>query len=154
MRAKFNIECLVGVDPASLVAASDIVCTATSSKTPVLMGSWLRSGTHINSVGSFKADLAELDADAVSKCRVLVDHEPAARNGAGELIQATAAETWNWALLQGTLGQLLKGSVQGRSNPEEITLFKSVGIAVQDSFAAAAIYRRALQQGLGIKFNL
>ncbi|MEZ0327110.1 MAG: ornithine cyclodeaminase family protein [Fimbriimonas sp.] len=141
-------------DPRACLAESDIVCTATSSKSPVVQSGWLRPGTHVNAVGSFRADIAELDPQSVGRCSVYVDHEPAARNGAGELIQAVAAGTWSWSDLSGSLGSLLAGKVAGRANAEEITLFKSVGIAVQDSFAAAAIYARATQQGLGISFSL
>jgi ornithine cyclodeaminase/alanine dehydrogenase-like protein (mu-crystallin family) len=154
IRRTLNVQCLAGDDPRRCVSESDIVCTATSSKTPVVEGAWLPAGTHVNSVGSFKPDLAELDPTAIAKCKVFVDHEPAARNGAGELIKAVAAGTWDWNLLGGSLGQLLMGKTPGRSSPEDITLFKSVGIAVQDSFAAATIYRRAVERGLGTPFSL
>ncbi len=149
-----GVNCVAGEDASRCVAESDIVCTATSSRTPVLEGAWLREGTHVNAVGSFRSDLAELDPLAVSRCSVYVDHEPAARNGAGELIQAVEAATWSWEQLKGSLGQLLTNNVAGRTGADDITLFKSVGIAVQDSFAAAAIYERANERGLGTTFSL
>ncbi len=148
-----GLDCHPGEGEAC-VRESDIVCTATSSRTPVVFGECLRPGTHINSVGSFRADLAELDVVAVGLCDVYVDHEPAARNGAGELIQAVSAGSWNWDRLCGSLGQLLAQKVAGRRSPEAISLFKSVGVAVQDSFAAQAIYERAVREKLGVEFRL
>ena len=109
----------------------------------------LRPGTHINGVGSFRAEMRELDAETVRLSTVFVDHLPAAQAGAGELIQAVAEGAWDWAHLAGTLGQLVTGAVAGRTDEDEITLFKSVGLAVQDAVCARRVYDVALAQGLG-----
>lgn len=134
---------------ASETAAADIVCCATSSATPVFDGRDLRPGTHVNGVGSFRADMCELDCETVRRSRVFVDHVPAAQAGAGELIAAVEQGAFAWEDLAGTLGQLVIGAVPGRTHDDEITCFKSVGLAVQDAVCARRVYDIAVQRGLG-----
>ncbi len=120
-----------------LVRESDVISSATRSETPLILGSWLRSGQHLDLVGAFTPKMSEADPSAVKSSTVVVDNLSAAQNGAGELIQA-ALEGWNWHDAQ-ELSSLVSGVVQGRNSSQEITLFKSVGLAVEDLFAARAV---------------
>lgn len=135
------------------VADADIVCCATSSRVPVFDGNDLLPNTHINAVGSFRPEMRELDSAAVARSRVFVDHVPAAQAGAGELIAAAAAGRFAWDQVAGTLGDVIAGTCQG---PLEgtITLFKSVGLAVQDAACARRVYERAVALGLGQDVNV
>lgn len=122
--------------PEAAVAEADIVCTATNSSTPVFDGQCLQPGTHINAIGSFTLQMRELDEETFRRAsRVVVDSRAAALVEAGEVV---------WAIQQGILqeqdlielGEIAAGRRPGRRSPEEITLFKSVGLAVQDLVAA------------------
>ncbi|MCS7250952.1 MAG: hypothetical protein NZ572_00695 [Thermoflexus sp.] len=122
--------------PEAAVAEADVVCTATNSPTPVFDGRSLRPGTHINAIGSFTLQMRELDEETFRRAsRVVVDSRRAALAEAGEVV---------WAIQQGILqeqdlmelGEIAAGRRPGRQQPEEITLFKSVGLAVQDLVAA------------------
>jgi ornithine cyclodeaminase len=122
-------------------AACDIVCAATRSDAPLFSASDVRAGTHINLVGSYRLDLREVAADVVAAASVFVDDRDAARSEAGDLHQAVEEGVWSWDRIAGDLSDLAAGRVS-RTSYAEITLFKSVGLAVQDlavaSRAAAA----------------
>lgn len=129
--------------PSSVVASAEevahhcrLICCATNSVLPVLRGEWLQPGTHINAVGAFRADMAELDAEAVTRLRVVVDHLEAARNGAGDLIHTSDLD---WSTVR-ELGEVLESGYA--RNADDITLFKSVGTAAQDTFAADWVVRK------------
>lgn len=138
---------------AEAVSDAGVICTATSALEPILLGEMLEPGAHVNAVGSFRPEMHEFDADVVSRARVFVDSEEACREEAGELIAAmeggvTGADTWT------ELGAVLLGEASGRSSPEEITLFKSVGLAAQDACAAGAAVDAAVAAGLGQAVDL
>ena len=124
------------------VGGAAIVITATSSPTPVFDGTLLGPGTHVTAVGAFTPDTRELDAATMSGATIFVDQRDAALAEAGELAGSHAADVRE-------IGAALAGLVPGRSAPEERTVFKSVGNAVQDLVVAAAIYDRARELGLG-----
>jgi len=135
--------------PESAVEAARLVCVATSSSTPVFDGSALQPGTHVNAVGSFRLDMRELDARTVARSRVVVDDRDAALEESGELVAAireghTTAASWS------TLGGVLSGEHPGRDDEDAITLFKSVGLALQDVAAGALALDRAEQLQLGV----
>ncbi|WP_376792580.1 ornithine cyclodeaminase family protein [Thermoflexus sp.] len=131
--------------PEAAVAEADVVCTATNASAPVFDGRSLRPGTHINAIGSFTLEMRELDEETFRRAsRVVVDSRAAAMVEAGEVV---------WAIRQGILreqdlvelGEIAAGRQPGRQSPEEITLFKSVGLAVQDLVAARWVLK-ALEQ--------
>jgi ornithine cyclodeaminase len=128
---------------------ADVICTATTSSTPVFSDHAVRPGTHINAIGAYTPEMQEIDPDTVARSRLFVDSRVAALAEAGDLIQpirqGRIAEDW----IQAELGEVISGERRGRTAPEEITLFKSVGLAVQDAAAAGAILRRAEAEGLG-----
>jgi ornithine cyclodeaminase/alanine dehydrogenase-like protein (mu-crystallin family) len=134
-------------DPAVAVRAADIVITATSSSEPVFDGRDLQPGVHITAVGAYKPTMRELDSEAVTRARVIVDHRAAALAEAGDLICADVTEFVE-------LGEVVAGTKLGRQKREEITLFKSVGVAVQDAAAAQAVCDAAEKSGSGTLVEL
>ncbi|MBP1928835.1 ornithine cyclodeaminase [Methanolinea mesophila] len=135
--------------PGDALKGADIVCTATTSSTPVFSDDCLNTGAHINAVGSYLPGNAEIPPETVARARVYVDSREAAFSEAGDLILPLARGVIGELHVQGELGELLQGRVPGRQSPEAITLFKSVGIAVQDVAAAWECYRNALRLGIG-----
>ena len=138
---------------AEAVQDAAVICTATSAREPLLLGEMLEPGAHVNAVGSFRPEMQEFDADAVSRSHVFVDSVEACLEEAGELIAALADGVTNrdsWT----ELGTVLEGGAPGRSSSEEITLFKSVGLAPQDACAAAAALEAAVTAGLGRSVDL
>jgi ornithine cyclodeaminase/alanine dehydrogenase-like protein (mu-crystallin family) len=131
------------------VSGADIVCTVTSSREPVVQGAWLAPGTHINAVGSSVPTSRELDSAAVAKARLFVDHRESALAEAGDFLLARADGAVDDAHILGTLGELVTQEIPGRRSPTEITLFKSVGLAIEDVAAAQHIYSKARGSGFG-----
>lgn len=116
-------------------AACDIVCIATRSTTALVDLPMVRPGAHLNAVGAYRPDMAELAADLLSKATVTVDEIGAAREEAGDLIRAAATGAWSWAQIAGDLVALANGTLK-RSNVGEVTVFKSVGLALEDLVVA------------------
>jgi len=140
--------------PEAAMADSDIVCTATTSAVPVFKPENVTPGMHINAVGVFEPHKQELPAETVVRSRFYVDEVEAALEEAGDLMVPLNAGLVSPEHIQGTLGQLVLGEVAGRRTREEITVFKSVGLAIQDVAAADAVYARALATGMGQEVNL
>lgn len=125
------------------VANADIVCTTTASREPVLRGAWLPAGCHLNVVGSSFPQNREIDADAVVRSRFYVDYKPSTLALAGEYQDALAQGLIDENHIIGGTGDVLEGLVPGRTSPEEITLYKSVGIVAQDLVAAQHLLNKA-----------
>lgn len=117
------------------VRGADVVVVATASRTPVLRGTWLAPGVHVNAVGAVRPDWRELDDETLRRARLYVDSRDAATQEAGDVIAAGAPFA--------ELGEVVGGTRPGRQAAYEITLFKSVGVAVEDLVAAELVYRRA-----------
>ena len=131
------------------VEGADLICTTTSAREPVLQGDWIKPGVHINAVGSSVASARELDAAAVAKARLIVDRTESALNEAGDFLLAKAQGVIGDDHIVAELGDVLAGRVVGRRTDEEITLFKSVGLAVEDLAAALHIYEKAQKTNAG-----
>lgn len=123
------------------VRGADVVVTATSSTTPVLAGAWLAPGTHVNGVGAPRPDWRELDDELLRRARLYVDSREAAVRESGDVIAAGAGR------IVAELGEVVAGRKPGRRSPDEITLFKSLGLAVEDVVTADLVYREALASG-------
>jgi ornithine cyclodeaminase len=136
------------------VSGADIICTTTSSTEPVLLGEWLSAGVHINAVGSSVPTARELDTEAVVKSRLFVDRLESAHNEAGDFLIPKLEGAITDAHILGEVGDLLNGSKRGRTNDQEITLFKSLGIGVQDLASAHYIYERAVAENAGTWLEL
>ena len=154
MAAQLGIAVTPRRDVQAAVEAADVICTATNSSTPLFPGEWLRPGVHINAIGAYTRAMRELDGVAMRRAHVVVDHLPAAQAEAGDILLAQAEGAIGADHVAGSLGQLLAGEIAGRTAPDQITLFKSVGLAMQDAVTAAWVYRAALAQGRGTKVNL
>ncbi len=127
----------------------DIVITATSSREPVLNGHWIAEGTHINAIGSNFLGKAELDAVAVRRCdSIVVDSKDQARLEAGDFAQPLEEGSIHWADIH-DLGQVIVGRFTGRAHPQDVTLFKSLGIALEDIAVAARVVAKARAAGVG-----
>jgi ornithine cyclodeaminase/alanine dehydrogenase-like protein (mu-crystallin family) len=127
----------------------DIIITATNSREPVLNGHWIAEGTHVNAVGSNFLGKAEVDAVAVRRCdSIVVDSKDQARLEAGDFVQALEEGSIHWSDVH-ELGQVIVGRFTGRAHAQDVTLFKSLGIAIEDIAVAARVYARAQEAGLG-----
>jgi ornithine cyclodeaminase len=132
--------------PEKAVGEADIVCCATSSPTPILAGRWLRPGTFVDLVGSFSPHAREADDEVVRHARLFVDTQAAAFAEAGDILDPLARGVVERTQVEGDLGDLVCGRVRGRVRADEITLFKSVGTAIEDLAAAQLIVAEATQR--------
>jgi ornithine cyclodeaminase len=147
-----NIKVAASADDA--VPDADIVCTATSSSTPVFTGALLAPGSHVNAVGSFRTDMQEVDVETVRRALVVVDSREAAREEAGDLMIPIESGAIGFDHIHAELGEIVNGTRPGRTSAEQITYFKSVGVAVQDAVAASIALQQARQKGLGVEVKL
>ena len=149
MSARLETDIQVVSTPQAAITGADVVCTATISRTPVFDDTDVSSGAHINAVGSYKPDVQEIPAETMRRARIVVDQREAALSETGDLIvplrQGLIAETD----IHAELGEILIGKAVGRTSDNLVTLFKSVGLAIQDLAAAAFALERAEAQGLG-----
>jgi len=137
-------ECLQG---------ADIVVTATSSRDPVLRRSWLRAGTHINAVGSSIRAAREIDGATMLASRLFVDRRESTLNESGDFISAMEEGLIGPDHIVAEIGELLTGAAAGRRAKDEITLFKSLGLAIEDLAAAEFLYGEAAKSGLGTRVD-
>lgn len=149
MSKECGIEVVPVAKPEEAARNLDIVVTATTSREPVLKGEWLAEGTHLNIIGSNFLGKAEIDLATIQKAnRIVVDSKDQARIEAGDLMPAVEEGHLHWADVQ-ELGQIVAGRFPGRENQKEITLFKSLGIGVEDLATAGRVYANAKEQGIG-----
>jgi len=133
------------------VAGADLICTTTSATEPVLCGEWLSPGAHVNAVGACFPAAREIDGPAVARSRLFVDRRESALNEAGDFLIARREGFVTDAHILGEVGDLLLGRIPGRTSADDITLFKSLGISVEDLAAGHHVYRKALAQGAGTR---
>jgi alanine dehydrogenase len=136
-------------NPTQALKDADIICTATTSSTPVFADADLKPGAHINGIGSFTPAMQEIPEETVIRALVVVDSREASMEEAGDLIQPIEAGLITVDHIHAELGQIVLGRQTGRSSSEQITFFKSVGIAVQDVMAAQLALHRARELSLG-----
>jgi ornithine cyclodeaminase/alanine dehydrogenase len=148
-----GVQVELATDPALAVGAADVVVLATSAADPIVKGSWFRGGTHINSIGSHMPKMRELDTLTVQRSRIVCDHIDACKAEAGDFIIPAQDGEWDWSRVAGSLGEVITGKVPGRAAQEDITLFKSVGLAIQDVSAAKAVFDEAVRRGIGTEFQ-
>jgi len=121
---------------------ADVICTATPSKKPLFEHGDLNLGVHINAIGSFKPHMQEIPVETVINSKVIVDKRETCTVEAGDLIIPVEEGIWSFDLVHGELGQVISGEVSGRDSEDEITLFKSVGNAIQDLALANMIMKK------------
>ena len=133
------------------VRHSDVVVTATTATSPVLLGQWLRPGTHINAIGANYEHRRELDSEAVTRCATIVtDDQEQVRYESTDLGAPVKEGLLHWNQVRG-LGELVAGRIPGRTATSDITLFKSLGVAIEDVALAIVAYEKALKRGVGQK---
>lgn len=149
-----SLEIAVARDIRQAVAEADIVTTATGAHRPLFDGSWLRPGVHVNAVGSNYAEKQELDATAVRRAnRIVVDDMAVATMESGDLIAAEGQSALNWSAVR-PLSDIVGGLAPGRASPEEITLFESQGIGLEDLAVACHVLKRARELRIGTEIPI
>lgn len=144
----------VAGSPTQAVREADVICTATTSLTPVFDDADLKPGVHINGVGSYTPEMQEVPVETVCRAKVVVDSWSASLAEAGDLIIPLKEGLITKAHIHGEIGEVASGQVPGRQSHEEVTFFKSVGVAVQDVAVAELVLRRAADLGLGMEVEL
>jgi len=150
-REKFDLSAEVCSTPAHAVERASIICTTTAAATPVLEGAWLRPGVHVNAVGACIPTTRELDTEAVRRARLYVDRRESALVEPGDILVPLREGAIGTDHIVAEIGELLIGGGEGlrRRNNDEVTLFKSLGLAVEDLAAAHHVYRKAQASGAG-----
>lgn len=148
----------IPVEPAAsveeAVSGADIICTTTASTTPILMGRWLSPGAHINAIGASLPGFRELDSEAIVMSRLYTDREESLRNESDDFRVPLEEGRIDNGHLKGEIGDVLTGEVLGRTSDSEVTIFKSLGIAVEDLAAAHYVYTKAKANGTGTWVDL
>ncbi len=144
---KFRVEAVEGAEQA--VRGADVIVTATNAAEPVLRHAWVKPGAHINAVGSCSPKKRELDTETVAASSFFVDRRESALNEAGDYLIPASEGAVGPEHIRAEIGQILIGKEPGRTSPEEITVFESQGIAIEDLASAQFLYRKALEQGAG-----
>ena len=140
--------------PGEAVRGADLVCTVTAACEPIVAGADLAAGAHLNVVGGYLPTCREVDGEAIARARVFVDRRESALREAGDLLLARAEGAISGDWIAGELGELVLAACAGRRSPEEITLFKSLGLAVEDAAAAHRVHARARELGAGTTVEL
>ena len=151
--AETGLPAIVGTQPEMLKEA-DIICTATKSPIPVFLHQHLKPGVHINAIGAYRPDMAEVPAETITQSTVFVDQKEACLKEAGDILQPIHSGIWHETKIKGELGEIVAGKISGRTSNEEITVFKSVGNAVQDLVVAGYLFAKAKQTRVGQDVDL
>jgi ornithine cyclodeaminase/alanine dehydrogenase-like protein (mu-crystallin family) len=154
MARRMAVPVEVAADSRAAVRDADIVICATTSATPVVFGADLSPGTHLDLVGAFRPGDREADTEALRRARVVVDTYDGALAGAGDVLIPIREGAFDRTHISAELAQVLTGARPGRASDDEITIFKSVGWALEDLAAARLSYNRARSAGLGTEVNL
>jgi ornithine cyclodeaminase/alanine dehydrogenase-like protein (mu-crystallin family) len=154
VRERFGLDARVVGAAIDAVADADIVCTTTSSREPVLEGAWLMPGVHVNAIGASLPSARELDSEAVRRSRLFVDRRESTRSEAGDFLIPLQEGVIGEDHIAGEIGELLLGQVDGRRSAEEVTVFKSLGLAIEDLASAHHVYQRAIAEGIGTSVEL
>jgi ornithine cyclodeaminase/alanine dehydrogenase-like protein (mu-crystallin family) len=148
----------IAVEPAkdsgATVKGSDVVITATTSKTPIFKGEWLEEGTFVSGIGSHSLDARELDEVTIKRSKLVVDQRDAALAEAGDIVTPIKDGVITEKHIYAELGEIVSGKKQGRTSKEEIILFKSCGLAVQDISTAKRVYELASKRNIGMTVAL
>ncbi len=147
--ARRGIAIEVAASAAEAVRGADLICTTTAAKEPVLEGAWLAPGAHVNAVGACFAGSRELDTEAVRRARFFTDCRESCIHEAGDFLLARTDGAIDDAHLVGEIGEVFVGKVAGRVSRDDITIYESLGIAIEDLAAAHFIHRRAIESGEG-----
>jgi alanine dehydrogenase len=153
MSDKLGLQ-VIKVDSSDKILEADIICAATSSPTPIFEGKKVKNGAHINGIGSHTPGARELDAEIIKRSKLIADSREACLKEAGDIMipikDGIISEKHIWA----ELGEIINRKKAGRTNPDEITLFKSNGLAIQDVATAKLVYDKACAAGIGVNAEI
>jgi len=153
MSNKLNLEIIHASSPDQVLDA-DIICTATSSATPLFDGNKVNDGTHINGIGSHTPNARELDTSIVKRSKFIGDSREGCFKEAGDIIIPVNAGEIPESHFYAELGEIITGKKPARENDSEITIFKSNGLAIQDAASAKLVYEKALSAGIGLRVDI
>ena len=149
---RHGVQASVATDIEPAVTKADILCAVTSANEPVFHGAWLSPGAHVNLVGAAVRDAKETDSDTVLRSRFFVDYRASAFDQAGELLDA-AVDGDPESLVAGEIGEVIAGKIEGRQSDEQITVYKSLGVAAQDLAAGLHALAAARQLNVGVEVD-
>ncbi len=149
MGQKLGIAVHAEASPARIAGMCDIIATASTSRTPVFDGGTLKKGVHVNAVGSYTPDTRELDDLTIVRSKLVVDSRQAALQEAGDIIIPLKAGMIRQDHIYAELGEIVAGLKPARENDDEVTVFKSVGLGIQDAAVANLAYKKAREKGIG-----
>jgi alanine dehydrogenase len=149
MAPQLNFPIEVAHNAESVVRDADLLVTVTTAKEPILKLAWLKPGVHINAVGSHRPDFREIDGATLARATIVVDSREAIMAECGDILLALKEKSIGENAIHAEIGEVLAGTKAVRRTGDEITLYKSVGVAIQDVAAANLVYRKALEKGVG-----
>jgi len=150
----YDLDVTACASAAEAVRGADIICSVTSAREPVLEGAWLEPGAHVNAVGASQPDARELDSDAVARSRIYADRRESLVNESADYLVPLREGRLPAGRSVPELGEVLEGTAEGRTSPQDITLFKSLGLAIEDLLAARHVVDRAEAQDIGTVVDL
>ena len=153
MKNKTGLEIQVARNK-DVLKACDVICTATNAETPLFLKGDVKPGVHINAIGSYKPNMQELDPELLKAAKIYVDQKAPCLAESGDLIKPIEQGLFTPEHIYGEIGQFPLGEVEGRLSHVETTIFKSVGLAIQDYVVANGVYEKALKGGFGQAFDL
>ena len=153
-REKFGLDASVAATARDAVTGIDVVCATTSATEPVLLGEWLTPGTHVNAVGASQRHAREIDSQAVVRSRLYVDRRESALKEPGDIITPLENGEITPEHILGEVGEVIVGKAKGRQRDDDITLFKSLGLAIEDLASAHFLYAEARRQNAGVDVEL
>lgn len=148
-----NIPVTVAKSARDVVESVEVLSLATTSSNPIIDGDWIKDGTHINAVGSHTPEARELDTKTVVRSKIVCDYQAACLAEAGDLLIPIEEGSLSAELIYGDLGEIVVGKKKGRESDRDVTLFKSVGLSIQDISTAFHVYQKALRKGVGTEFE-
>lgn len=151
---KYSMEVVPCATAQQAVEGADIICTMTKASTPILKGAWIKPGAHVNAIGACSAKVREVDTETVLKSRVYCDKVEAVLRDAGDLLIPMEEGALTPDHIVGEIGNVMLGKLGGRQSAEEITMFETVGIAVEDLAAAWLVYQQAREKGMGVEVEI
>lgn len=153
MKTKVNAEILIAPSNA-ILKECDIICTATNAESPLFLQEDLKEGVHINAIGSFKPNMQELDPHILKEAKIYLDQKEPCLAESGDLIKPINDRLFGPEHINGEIGEFALNKIEGRISEIETTVFKSVGVAIQDFVVANRIYEKALKESFGMTINL
>lgn len=154
MEQQLGVRVQVASNPSDAVRGADIIVTATTSPTPVFDADLVAEGTHVNAIGAFTPTTRELGSNLIRRAKLVVDSVEAALTEAGDILIPIREGVIGKEHIYAELGEMVLGRKPGRTSDADITVFKSVGLALQDVAVATQLYRKALEQGVGTEIPL